>query len=584
MCRRDPLGREIENQQILVDDGAPMPPHVENSTMLFSTCIEYPDRMAASKKLQRYCRIFQWVEEKDANLARAIRDLCMEGALSGGRHGVTFLFPAEPVREQIIKLAYSKDPEQAVQILEAHIIPGSVRTSDEFRKEIGTLRGVKLEAETAKASTVTLKGGATLKIASDFNPLRKDNISVWVVESGAVPLEGPEYVVPSRGRKGTKKPGAEAPRARGGADKETTMLSSRATLAVEVETAFDQCMRTDRCRTQDPYLSHTVSLLNFLQGSHPDLLITVLPIIDRDPVVSFYLLVEPYKEAPSDFLIPDNVLFGPSGWNAAKIYEGAVSEFEGFFELLGQQIAPSAQDPVTAEPVVPYVFKDVEYVRSAIDTVRLNIIGDDGGRANKVKTPKQVREAYEILISQNTIASVCPILPNATIRALPGTKKLWQDELRFILHTGLKEIREWPVYEKDKFADLIRQLRFHWRGDHYSKESALSNFKDLENNVDPRAEFDLLVKFISSSDFLYVPVPSEKITGGWGEIPVTSEDKALYNPNEMDVYNAEVDKQALLRKYKNAGVDTPQRLDQGTIAAVRHYYLRHKELPSGIME
>jgi hypothetical protein len=542
--------------------------------------------MATAKKLQKYCRIFQWVEEKDANFARAIRDLCMEGALSGGRHGVTFLFPAEPVREQIIKLAYSKDPEQAVQILEAHIVPGSVRTPDEFRKDIGTMRGVRLEVETAKASTVTLKGGATLKIASDFQPLRRDNISVWVVESGAVPLEGPEFVVPNRGRGRGKsgEPGAEAPRVRGGAGKELTMLSSRATLAVEVEAAFDQCMRTDRCRTQDPYLSHTVSLLNFLQGSHPELLVTVLPIIDRDPAVSFYLLVEPYKETPADFLIPDNVLFGASGWNAAKIYEGAVSEFEGFFELLGRQTAPSAQDPVTAEPVVPYIFRDVEYVRSAIDSVRLNIIGEDGGRANKVKTPRQVREAYEVLISQNTIASICPVLPNDTIRALPGTKKLWQDELRFILHAGLKEIREWPVYEKDKFAGLIRLLRFHWRGDHYSKESALSNFKELENNVDPRAEFDLLVKFISSSDFLYVPVPSEKITGGWGDVPATSESKAFYDPDEMDVYNTEVGKQALLRKYKNGGADTPQHPDKGTIASVRHYYLRHKELPSGIID
>src|SRR3990172_7321550 len=132
----------------------------------------------ASKKLQKYCRIFQWVDAKDSDLAGAIRDLCMEGALSGGRHsGATFLFPSPGVRKQIVKDAYSADPEKAIRLIEAHIVQDAVRTAAEFRKGVGSRLGVALEVESGAGSSVVLKGGAKLKVAEDFHPLRKDNIA-----------------------------------------------------------------------------------------------------------------------------------------------------------------------------------------------------------------------------------------------------------------------------------------------------------------------------------------------------------------------------------------------------------------------
>jgi hypothetical protein len=526
----------------------------------------------ATKKLQKYCRIFQWVEVKDDALAGAIRDLCMEGALSGGRRsGATFLFPSTGVRKEIVKKAYSADAEQAIRLLDAHIIPDSVRTAADFKRGVGSRLGIKLEVESASGSAVTLKGGAKLKPASDFHPLRKDNIAVWEVESGEVPLEGPAFEAPKRGR-GEYHGGNADPSGNGA-------LNSRQVLASTVENDYDKCMRSDRCRTKDPYLAHSVSLLNFLKGNHPNVLVAVLPMIDRDPAVTFYLLVEPYKTEGSDYVLSDDILFGPSGWNGAEVFEGAVSEFQGFFDSLGSQSAPSAEDQSSGNPVVPYVFKDAGFVRSGIDNVRLQIVGEDGRKANKIATPKLVHQVYESLIAQNAIGGAQPILPDDTIRLLPGSKKLWQDELRFVLHAALMEMRGQPSYQTAQFAEIVRMVRFSRPGNDYSSEAQLSNVELLQQNVSAQAEFSLLIKFINSTDFLYVPVPSEKVGGAWGDIPTTV---SLYDPRDLSVYNAEASKQRLLEGYKATGMDAPRQLDAGTIAAIRHYVALHGSLPPGL--
>jgi hypothetical protein len=351
-------------------------------------------------------------------------------------------------------------------------------------------------------------------------------------------------------------------------------------LASTVENNYDQCMRADRCRTKDPYLAHSVSLLNFLKGSHPNVLVAILPMIDRDPAVTFYLLIEPYKTSGSDYVLSDDILFGSAGWNGAEVFEGAVSEFQGFFESLSSQSAPSAEDRSSGNPVVPYVFRDAGFVRSGTDNVRMQIVGEDGRKANKIATPKLVHQVYESLIAQNAIGGAQPILPDNTIRLLPGTKKLWQDELRFVLHAALMELRGQPSYQTAQFAEIVRMLRFSRPGNNYSTEAQLSNFELLQQNVSAQAEFSLLVKFINSTDFLYIPVPGDKVGGAWGDIPTTVTMYNLRHP--MSVYNAEASKQHLLEGYKATGMDAPRQLDAGTIASIRHYVALHGSLPPGL--
>jgi hypothetical protein len=542
------------------------------------------------KKLQKYCRIYRWLEVKDPALAEAIRDLCLEGILGGrGGRGVTFLYPTDEVRKQIVEDASTTKAEDAIHQIEAHVIPQVLRTSADFRKEvIGTRRGIKLEVESGTGASVSLKNGAKLKVASDFHSL-KDNAAVWVVETGKVPLEGEAYVPPPRKREtpASKKEGGGPREARRvhfkdeGGETPLSYLTDRAKLATNVEASYDACMRKDRCRSSDPYLTHTVSLLNFLRDQYPDLLTKVVPLLDRDPAVSFYLLIEPYKTSTTSagFLLENHTLFGEKGWNGAEVYEGAVSDFTEYFDLEEMKQTNSAEDRSTGQYVVPYAFRDAAYVRGAVDEARFKILEAAGGA---VKVSSEVHEVYTRFIAENSIQQVHPVLPDSTIQAVTGSKKLWQDEIRFILHAAFQNLRNEPQYESEAFASIVRFLRFVRPGNDYSKESALSFTKYYQDKVALHNEFEVLVKFVNSTYFLYMVVPTPMVEGGWEDIPVETDSAAFYDVDNHNVYNAEAGKQKLLEKYREHGHDEALAVNPGYIAAVNHYLTRHGRPPPGL--
>ena len=229
--------------------------------------------------------------------------------------------------------------------------------------------------------------------------------------------------------------------------------------------------------------------------------------------------------------------------------------------------------------VAPYAAKDPGAVRSAVDTLRLELLGDDGSKANKVETPKRVRVAYEILATKNEVAGTQPVLPDETLRALPGLKKVWQDELRFLLHAALAELRAAPEYRREQFAEVVRMLRFTRPGNDYGAEALLTSQDSLSSDVAPQVNFELLMKFVNSTDFLYVPVRKEKVGGGWGDIPTT---RALYDPRDMAVYNAESSKQELLAEYRRRGFDAPRGVSPEAIAEIRHYVAAPGALPPAL--
>lgn len=499
--------------------------------------------------------IINWVEAQDSGFASAIRDLCMDGALTGRGGGTTLLYPTDDVRAAIVEGAYSTEPENAVALINAHIITSAAKSTSDFRKGLGTLHGIKLEVEAANGRTVTLRGGAHIKAAGDFSPGRGDKVAVWVVEEGEIPLEGPAYQQAKRGRRGTaeKRERVSSPSA---------TANNRVMVAARVERAYDVAMRRDRCRTEDPYLTHVVSLLNFLRSHKAKLYETVRPLVDRDPAVSFYLLVEPYKTVGDDYTLGDDVLFGPEGWNEARMYEEAVSEFESVFEHSD------------APPDAPLSARGMDHVRSAVDNTRLGILGDDGRKGNKVATPKDIREAYELLCSGNTIAGTGDILPKSTCQALTASKKLWQDELRFAVHAQFQDLRRMPAHDGMEYAELLQNLRMYRPGDNYEREISIAGAEQMKGNVAPGAEFAQMKRFINSTDFLYVAVSAGLVGGAWGDIPVTA---AVYaSADELDsIYNAEKGKQAYLNALRASGGDKPRQLDLGTLAQIRHYMSRH---------
>jgi len=488
--------------------------------------------MASKKKgqLSKHCRIFQWIEAKDPDFAGAIRDLCLEGTLSpsGRSPGVTFLYPKDKAyRDKVVDKAYSADADEAAKIIESLIIPDALLQGADFqRRPVGSRLGVKYGVETAERGKVKLANGVELVASDDFHPLarREGALAVWLISKGELPLTGEAYKAPAPERKAR-----DGVRGGAGAGDGAPALNSRQTLAASTEGEFDLCMKRDKCRAHNPYLAKVVSLLACLRAKRPELLPAVMPVLDYDPLVTFYLLIEPYKTL-GGHLIPEDVLFGEGAWNGTDCYGDAVEEYKDIFRSMPGQSAASAADPQTGSGAVPYVFRDRAAVAAQADVARHQL----GGNNNPRQLPQQVQDVYAILSAQNTIGGMGPVLPDVAKTALAAGKKLWQDELRFTLHQALQEMRHAP-YSTATFASIVRDLREAWPGNNYTAEARLSNVADQRANVSPRTELLLLTKFVNSTDFLYLPVTPDDAGAAWGSMDPT--DETVYNRNAVALSN-----------------------------------------------
>jgi hypothetical protein len=522
--------------------------------------------MASKKKGQmvKQCRIFQWLEAQDPELAGAVRELCLDRLLEPPPgHGVTFLYPQEKAyRDEIVDATYSADPESAIKLVESLIIPDALPKGADFKKRpIGSRLGVRYAVESAEAGTVRLAGGVELVPAKNFSPFgrREHEIAVWAIAKGRLPLVGEAYTAPPR----AERRGAKGGRAvRGGAN---GALNNRQLLAGAAETEFDRCMRQDRCRAHNPYLAKVVSFLNYLKARHPDLLLTLMPVLDYDPVVCFYLLFEPYKSV-GEYLVPEEVLFGDGAWNGAEAFGNAVEEYKAIFAAIPREQAPTATDPATGQPAVPYVFRDHAAIAAQIDLVRRQF-----GALNPRQGPQMVQDTYAALAAHNTIGGVGPVLPDTTLRALAGSKKLWQDEFRFIIHEALQTMRATP-YTTDLFGSIVRDLRYAWPGDNYGRELRLSNVEDIRASVAPRDTLLLLGKFVYSTDFLYLAPPPEAVGEAAG---------SPTNPTDWEVYNRNA--AALANLGQAAGMVRASGLSPQALQELQVYAKIHGQLPPEVM-
>jgi len=507
-------------------------------------------KTSPAHQLVKFCRIFQWVEIQDPEFALAISELCLEGALSPSHgHGVTFLYPEDKAhREEIVTKTYSIDADEAIKMIHALIIPAALVSGTDFKRDVvGTRAGVRLTVESAEAGRVKLAGDVELAVAKDFLPLakREGDIAVWIITSGRPPLTGESFAPPAPVRKPKKKGPADSTggsrRVRGGA-----AVSQRSELAARVEAEYKRGMLQDGCRGGgNPYLAKVVSLLNYLRAKNTESYEAVLPLVDLDPFTSFYLLIEPYK-TEGTHLIQGGVLFGEGAWNGGDIYSDAAAEFEAHFQSF------AAQD------ISPHV-----------ENVRASVVGNNNPR----EAPALVHAAYQALTTQNTIDGQGPILPAATIAILGGgsaaaAKKLWQDELRFILGSAIRELRSHFIAAD--FDAIVGDLREKWPGNNYGAETFLTNIEAQKANVAPRSDLMLFVKFINSSDFLYFPCAPAAVGGTAGSL--APDDYELYDRNSV----------GLADLHRTTGMVRASGVSPSTLQELEIYVQTHGKLPDDI--
>nr|BBO54036.1 60kDa polyprotein homolog protein [Abalone asfa-like virus]BCY04582.1 60 kDa polyprotein [Abalone asfa-like virus] len=511
----------------------------------------------SAKKLTKFCRILPWIKQKDEEFATAIQDLCMDYNLKPARNiGVTFLYPkAKELREAIINKTYSDQATEATELINKLIIPIFIPNGDfAISNPIGNRFGTKFEVKDTTKEKIILSNGAVLVKAKDYNPLWEQSLAcVWYLESGDIPSTGDSFTPP----KFMKKGGYDADQKIMG----PKQINPRARLAVSVERLFHECMTHNRCKSGNPYLAKTVSLLAYLQKHHYSIFESVLPIIDRDPCVCFYLLLEPYKRGPDGYLIPTSVLFGEHKWNGAELYDTIVNDYEQFFiQLPNFGVSQQARDPKTQDFVVPKMYEDSQIVKGLIQNEREKLLN---ANVDKLTTPGKVHVAYNTLISKNEINGLAPIFEDNFVTKISPAKKLWQDEFRFTVHAVMKELITQATYTFGDFREVLKIVRELKPGNNYNQELEFANVDAYKGKyISPKQRFALLLAFINSTDFLYVPAPifAEGFSGG----------ASNYDFNDNNIINNEQSKQMALEHFSKEK-QVSKGLSADIIAGLKHY-------------
>jgi hypothetical protein len=511
--------------------------------------------MASKKKGHptKFCQILSWVEVQDSALADAIKHLCLTGIFHPrSRPGITFMYPKDKeFREEIVTKAFGEQAEEAVSLIESLVLLDVFRSGAEFgQRPVGSARGIKLAVESADVGRVRFAGGLELVPADDFRVLERGappRLAVWLIAKGRPPLEGEPYAPPAPKR-----------RARGGgAPQSLGAPNDRMHLAAKTASEFDCCMRKDLCRGYNPYLARSVSLLRFLQLQHPDEYKKVLPLIDYNPLLTFYFLVEPAKPEPR--LLPDELLFGDGGWNGACLFEDAREDYLAFFKEFAARGERKGE---------PRVFGDRARVAAQADRVRQEI----GEIANIRRVPDAIRAAYAALGARNEIAGLGPVFPASTLAALGAAGLLWQGEMRFTIRSALITLSRGP-YSSWDFRRVVDDLHTRWTGRDYTAELTLVHPDLLKHNVAPKVELAILMKFVGSTDFLYTPVAPGEVGPGGGDPWDPTQWKPYFNANRF-----------ALSELQATGADMrrPSGISPKALLELRTYVARHGTLPAPV--
>jgi hypothetical protein len=492
------------------------------------------------KKTVKYCRIFKWIEDRDAELSEAIRDLCMEGALAPNRsiNGITFLMPsvASPIRKDIVTKAYTKDADEAVRLIESLIIPDIFTSVNDFvnaKRPIGNKLGVKFTLDKSSKNEVHFKEFKIRLTEPNFsmNTLhKKENIiAVWDLIDGSPPVTGDSYNAPKPVRPKQVEGGDPA------CETEIDRLASsyRAKFAESIELKFLDKIRTFNTRINNPYLAIVLKLLKYLSTEHVEEYIKIKPILDIDPIITFYILFEPYK-TNGDYLISGDILSENVLKKVLTIgdFIDAAADYKAY---INQQIQ---MDEVQ-------IFSNPVSIINNVQVIRGRLLNEVAPRDLKAK----IIEIYNTFETNNRINGITPILPKSLHMhyAANHNKRLWQDEYRFIVGECIRSMNAEPdVSTKiNIFNNVCNTLKLQIPGNNYSKELTVMNEKEYELTVCLKDKIRIMQYFINSTDFLFCSSSVENFSAMESvivptapaaiqlEIPYNRSSSALYNLNSV---------------------------------------------------
>lgn len=451
----------------------------------------------ASKKLKTHCRIFNWIRDENSELAQIMIDLCLEHITdtSKRQNSITFLMPDSKLMNEIREKSEADNTKDARTIIKSLVIPLALPNKTAFKnkkiignKSLFTFPEAKIESN----DEVTFGDKLSIKL----NPVKFQNeydhtMVVWNIIKGIPPSD---YKNEVGGSKGYIIEYIE-PKKTGGAINNTIESqfknNYRSVFAETVENMFRKNIRN--VHIKNPYVSIVVALLKeLIKDQH---IVKVKPILDINPIITFYLLIEPYKLVGEHLV--SNDIFTDDFLNSTI---GSDFNCNNYIEIINKQIdSPNV------------VFNDTKDFIIIINEIRTKLLNEQ----DPTLLPSKVLDIYNTLESDNMIKDV--ITKKSIINVLPEklfnhyknnhNKRLWQDEYRFMVGECLKNIKDEPnlLSKVNMFNNLISTLRYDIRGDNYSEELCIINFENYKQlNACVRDRVRMMQYFVNSSDFLFV--------------------------------------------------------------------------------
>jgi hypothetical protein len=494
--------------------------------------------------------LLEALSELDLDFAEALKHLALGHKIG---HGGTFLFPPEAVRRRITEQAFADGQTRRDTTDEVlpYYLPAVLTSAADFRRrDLANGAGRKVEVKPGYGETVQLISGAVLRrrrVGPHPNAAAADpNYVIWDVVSGAPPTDGAPMATPAR-RQRTKRGGAPV------ADR-----GGRAVLAEELARKYSAAMVQHQGAAYDPFAAAMLDFYRMLKSDtarYGAVLAKANLLKDINPLITFLLVIEPFKTVGEPH-VPDAVVVEWRTQHAGRTpYEDCIKEYEA--EVLGGV-------PVGIVPNRAVFDLEVERQRLQISSVNPHLLAD------------AVQKAYESLWGANRLGGISPVFSeNPLGGATAAAEALWRDEFRFTVFEALRGLYR-GVYDPRTFYALLHSIMLQRPGNNVKSELLLNCADMILHDVSPRGSLLLLLKFVNSTDFLYLPPDPLSLRKGaiGGTVgPINLADSRLYDRNG-----------AALDLLRRTNMTNPSGISSATYEELRKYVARHGKLPTHVSD
>lgn len=488
-----------------------------------------------SKQFKTYCRIIDYIDQTNPDLAAIIRGTCADlpmGSLKG-KPGITFLMPQDKVFiSKLEKLAYSEKTDEATKasdMLNALIIRDIFKTPAEWKsREVANslMPSQVVEVESTTAKEVIFKSGAKAVLDTNFRDAsRRQNLAVWTLISGEIPVTTDKPA--QRLGKGKPKVGSYDP-----GDIQSQNKRFKIALAIENTYALSRLQHeygTSTSAHSDAYVDSVLSLINYIYNVRKDsslLYERVLPLISLDKI-DFYILIEPHKST-GPYLLDDTLI---NEWwlqrnsipcNSANV----VSIIENLLT------APAA----TSSPYL--VYSNRKELLERIHGVRTELGHFIDARPRQCINT--IAQYYQELEDTNQITGLGPVYPEPLANYYKSEKglKFIQDELRYLTYGAFKRL-EVEGFDHGAFHELtnmIGECLYSASETDRARNHKLLNKNILRSHLSPSENVQEIKIFVYSTMMLYIPLTRAEANGLAVKYSVTRPD-----PSRIVVFNISKD-------------------------------------------